>query len=600
MEKKGNIVLYRERLDKTLALPDLTNEETLKTLVKTQLHSSEQKIEGFRYEDKAVETRAAEVSKFLDMLRSASADDSDRSKSRTGWKLKQDNEEFRVMYREGPEGTPFHTLLVEGYIDGPVDVCLCISWETSLYKKWWPQFTVPTFKILLCDCLQKVRIGEQLSRVRVKLSWPLSSREAVLHYYLFEYVQDDLIVVLLNTVSDSKNINGTLNGFKNEAIPEAKDVIRMDVVGGFALQKVTSERSYFRTIANMDIKLDFVPPSLINFISRQLIGSGFKLYQKAVCSKMDNDEEFIKALGDPLYSRLREVLYGINGSKTAMDAEELEEGVNILPDEDIIESKQDETNDVSQEDKSNYLADKYTSMNGVLLDNSKAHGEIEEADSEETEHIEEDDRIVNEIPIKEVKTTNLLKGKSNVQISSEVEQALETLEKAISLVRKYGFNYRRSSPNFAHEEPRCMEKGDIIDPHSPKLGQQCSENELRIEVSNKDILEGASQEALETNSHTPSSSFKEVNYNKVVPASPEQNVSVPNEASQVTSCSLENGASGIQILDQTMDIDKQSNAIAIQDMSSDQPKKSSRKKTYKYCCFLPPSRGKSSKAKSRR
>jgi hypothetical protein len=30
----------------------------------------------------------------------------------------------------------------------------------------------------------------------------------------------------------------------------------------------------------MDIKLDFVPPWLINFISRQLIGSGHKLYQK--------------------------------------------------------------------------------------------------------------------------------------------------------------------------------------------------------------------------------------------------------------------------------------------------------------------------------
>lgn len=35
-----------------------------------------------------------------------------------------------------------------------------------------------------------------------------------------------------------------------------------------------------RTIGNLDIKLDFVPPSLINFISRQLIGSGFRFYKK--------------------------------------------------------------------------------------------------------------------------------------------------------------------------------------------------------------------------------------------------------------------------------------------------------------------------------
>lgn len=37
--------------------------------------------------------------------------------------LKQDDDQIRIMYREGPEGTPFHTLLVEGYIDGPIDVC---------------------------------------------------------------------------------------------------------------------------------------------------------------------------------------------------------------------------------------------------------------------------------------------------------------------------------------------------------------------------------------------------------------------------------------------------------------------------------------------
>lgn len=41
---------------------------------------------------------------------------------------------------------------------------------------------------------------------------------------------------------------------------------------------------FCRTIANMDVKLDFVPPSLINFISRQLIGNGFRLFQKVVDS----------------------------------------------------------------------------------------------------------------------------------------------------------------------------------------------------------------------------------------------------------------------------------------------------------------------------
>lgn len=36
------------------------------------------------------------------------------------------------MYREGPRGSPFHTLLAEGYADGPIDVCK-LKKEISFY-----------------------------------------------------------------------------------------------------------------------------------------------------------------------------------------------------------------------------------------------------------------------------------------------------------------------------------------------------------------------------------------------------------------------------------------------------------------------------------
>ncbi|XLU96175.1 hypothetical protein S245_010527, partial [Arachis hypogaea] len=86
----------------------------------------------------------------------------------------------------------------------------------------WPQSIVPTFKILACECLHKVQIGEQISLVRMKVSWPLSMREAIAHYYLFEYFQDDLIVVLTNSVPESNGVNSIINGL-NEVIPEAKE-----------------------------------------------------------------------------------------------------------------------------------------------------------------------------------------------------------------------------------------------------------------------------------------------------------------------------------------------------------------------------------------
>ncbi|KAL6512893.1 hypothetical protein OROHE_019683 [Orobanche hederae] len=109
-------------------------------------------------------------------------------------------------------------------------------------------------------------------------------------------------------ISDLDSINRSTHGFTRDGIPEAEDVVRIDVVGGFAIQKINSER----TIATVDLKLDFVPPSLINFISRQIIGSGFKLYQKVVAKVSDYDEDYSKALKDPMYTRIREVLYSVD------------------------------------------------------------------------------------------------------------------------------------------------------------------------------------------------------------------------------------------------------------------------------------------------
>ncbi|KAJ7971344.1 Polyketide cyclase/dehydrase and lipid transport superfamily protein [Quillaja saponaria] len=610
METKQEIIQYRERLDKTLASPDLKNKDILQTLIKKQLlHSSGQELEGCK--EKVIETRTAEVSNFLDMLRTTSISESQGSKTNPPlhgeWKLKQDTEEFRVMYREGPQGTPFHTLLVEGYVDGPVDVCLCISWETSLYKKWWPQSSVPTFKIISSDCLQKIQIGEQISLVRMKVSWPLSTREAVVHFFLFEYFQDDMVIVLLNTVSDLESIGGTANGFTNEVIPEAKDVVRIDVVGGFALQKVTSERSYFRTIATMDMKLDFVPPSFINFVSRQLIGNGFRLYQKAVSSMLNHNEEFSKALGNQLYDRTREALLLISGSKKAVEGEEPKQDTSIIPSKDL-ENKQDNLKDVDQNNKSNSYANKSTAKNVLVTDASKACGEIEEEDTGNIREFEEyskerDDLSIEEVCEIEEEDTERIRQfeddckeqdapshaevakrskpdiKQNIHISAEVEEALGTLEKVISMVREYGFN----SP--------CEQKGNVIDLNSQEVYQLCPKKAVSFDVSNKDFLEGASEEPPRIINHSrctlKNPNSKEVNCNRVVPASPEQNLPIPNEASQFALCSSKNEATEVMCLDQTLHSNKEINFVtnSIRDTTLNIPKKSSRQRKYRYCCF---------------
>ncbi|KAL6587764.1 hypothetical protein OROMI_000742 [Orobanche minor] len=122
-------------------------------------------------------------------------------------------------------------------------------------------------------------------------------------------------------ISDLDSIDRSTHGFTRDGIPEAEDVVRIDVVEGFAIQKVNSERRV--TLATVDLKLDFVPPSLINFISRQIIGSGFKRYQKVVAKVFDYDEDCSKALKDPMYTRIREVLYSVDMPSKSKEENEL-------------------------------------------------------------------------------------------------------------------------------------------------------------------------------------------------------------------------------------------------------------------------------------
>lgn len=213
----------------------------------------------------------------------------------------------------------------------------------------------------------------------------------------------------------------------------------------------------------------------------------------------DDIEEFSKALGDPLYARIREALYSSSGSK-AMDGKELKQVARILPTEDLIESNQYGAKVVSQENENNQYANNVMSMatNAMVLDNSKAFGEIVAADSEEIAQSEKNDEKVNDIPNEDV-DASVLKEKRSVYISSEVEHALDTLDKAISMVREYRFHSCMAASSIPNVEPPCREKGSRVDSYPAKL-HPSSKDEVTVEVLNRDVLEGTSQDAPVTNS----------------------------------------------------------------------------------------------------
>ncbi|KAG6430677.1 hypothetical protein SASPL_108749 [Salvia splendens] len=561
MERGGRISDYRSRLEKTLTSPELMKEEMVHVLVKNQILQTMDSQSG-EYTDCAIERRSNEVFKFLCELRSASTNDSNSK-----WKVKQDTEELRVMYREGPEGTPFHTLLAEGYVDGPVDVCLCISSDADLYKKWWPQITVPTFKVAASHRVQRVIDGEQTAIVRMKLSWPMSGREVIVHYFTFEYFKDGLVVVILNSISDSETIDRSTHGFTRDGMPDVEGAVRMDLYGGFALKKITADRSFFRTIANLDMKLDFVPPAFINFVARQLVGSGFKLYKKQVASAKGS-VEVQEALKDPLYVRVREALYKEDASPASPILESAHSNLeqqNSESFQDNNSTKEDNTFDERTMDpnamgtdardnkvlneieefkgKSSELLDSLSEESTVVVrtdlmevsktkDPNKVLNEIKEF---EERGVELHNKVAEEITVEvrtdtmEVSATEVEQGheitehftcnvQTKVNISPEVQRALGTLEKAISIFREYN-----SSP------VHVLNNGDMLSSENDAATESISweADEIRkrnlacVESSNQRSAQVAVQTARSSsdnhNSRRFNSSTKETNQSKIAP-----------------------------------------------------------------------------------
>ncbi|GAQ79706.1 hypothetical protein KFL_000360220 [Klebsormidium nitens] len=286
----------RARLEEALSSADLCSKDSVRRLVnKAFLHSPDGEQLGS--DGGVLNSRFEEVWRFLSELRgvsgelakeSAVVDDIDGR----GWKVKEDTGNMRVLYRKGPEGTPLHTLCLEGMINGPLATALCVAWEAPYFKDWWPQFTVPTFKISESKWLEQPKPGQVIASVRFKVPWPFTAREIVLEAYAVDYLIQDVLIVLMKTLPPGPS---PLSEDGPPIPPEDKGITRMEVVGGYIFQQIAPSQCYFRTIADIDLKLALVPAWVINFISRQLAGLGLKLFEKVVQDVTSaKDTKFVK------------------------------------------------------------------------------------------------------------------------------------------------------------------------------------------------------------------------------------------------------------------------------------------------------------------
>ncbi|CAI5493944.1 unnamed protein product, partial [Closterium sp. Naga37s-1] len=293
-----------------------------------------------RFSEKFVEARTRELIDVLDSLRTAGEANleslalSNESIREDGvdcgddrqWRLKEEGKEHRVLYRKGPEGTPLHEICLEGIIHGPLDTLLAVVWEVPFFKDWWPQFSVPPFKVLESKFAHRIAPGLELSYLQFKSPWPFATRELLFFAFMVHDTATGLFVASVHSPPDDiSHMDPETAPLHPSAMPAvAPGCVRMTVGGGFAGQDLGGGRCYFRGACTLDMKFDLMPPWLINFVARQLAGTGYHLLCHEVdtivkaaaaaatvnkCDKKKGRGAFQQLLAsDPVYMGLRKAM----------------------------------------------------------------------------------------------------------------------------------------------------------------------------------------------------------------------------------------------------------------------------------------------------
>ncbi|EFJ04841.1 hypothetical protein SELMODRAFT_432043 [Selaginella moellendorffii] len=108
--------------------------------------------------------------------------------------------------------------------------------------------------------------------------------------FKLELPELDAVVGCLRTVPQEAEtiVKETIHGFNASHLPPPKEgVIRMEA-----------------NVIHLDLKLDLVPTWVINFLGRQVVGHGFRLYLKTVSSVKESKVFHECIRQQPLYSRI--------------------------------------------------------------------------------------------------------------------------------------------------------------------------------------------------------------------------------------------------------------------------------------------------------
>lgn len=135
--------------------------------------------------------------------------------------------------------------------------------EVDLYDQWIPSWTVPKVGVEKCFQLKRVSRGEQYIYVRTNTPWPLSSRDVLLRIKAVDDIDARQIIAV--TIKSSE-----MDGY----VSDDDSTVRANFDGAmlFRANPENEEQILVSFKMFVDPKMNSIPTTLINFVTRTVIG----------------------------------------------------------------------------------------------------------------------------------------------------------------------------------------------------------------------------------------------------------------------------------------------------------------------------------------
>ncbi len=245
------------------------------------------------------------------------------------------NSQFPTLTGHRLEKGDDGSLQVKARCETPIDKSLLSPFisvlnETELYQTWLPSWTVPKFRVKKVQKLSQRGRCSQVIVVTFEVPWPIASREVVLCADGFDDINEKgNIGICLNTL-DTGDEDGLVPP------PEDKSTVRIDVNGGFLIQKCPkdhpalgdqeegengnsgdhSDKLLITFAASMNPKMKLLPQSFLNFLVKVAFGICWgmllKIARDVQNGKRPDHEQAIERKRDSLYdwvdSRIKDLL----------------------------------------------------------------------------------------------------------------------------------------------------------------------------------------------------------------------------------------------------------------------------------------------------